>query len=117
MKYQKGDILAGQVTGITKYGIFVQLDEENTGLIHISEISSYYVHNIGAFVKLGEIIRVRVIEVLENSRYCLSIKNLDYRILHKRRSQIKETSQGFVSLALALNKWLQEEYDEVDNDN
>ena len=37
-RYKKGDVVTGVVTGIEKYGIFVGLDDYNSGLIHISEI-------------------------------------------------------------------------------
>ena len=43
LKYDKGKIVTGQVTGIEKYGIFVSLDEFYSGLIHISEISDGFV--------------------------------------------------------------------------
>ena len=39
MKYKKEDIVTCTVTGIEEYGIFVKLDDNCTGLIHISEIS------------------------------------------------------------------------------
>ena len=45
-KYKIGDIVQGCVTGIEKYGVFVNLDEYYTGLIHISEVSDLYVRNI-----------------------------------------------------------------------
>ena len=108
MHYKKGDILAGKVTGITDYGLFVKLDENSSGLVHISEISSRYVKNIEQYAKLGEGIRVRGMEVLENNRYRLSIKDIDYRILKMRRSRIKETKSGFSNLALYLNQWIGE---------
>ena len=37
--YQKGDIVKGVVSGIEPYGIFVKVDSDYSGLIHISEIS------------------------------------------------------------------------------
>ena len=42
-QYKKGEIVTGCVTGIEKYGIFVSLDEYYSGLIHISEISDFFV--------------------------------------------------------------------------
>ena len=44
-QYKKGEIVTGCVTGIEKYGIFVSLDDYYSGLIHISEISSFFVKN------------------------------------------------------------------------
>ena len=44
-QYKKGEIVTGCVTGIEKYGIFVSLDDYYSGLIHISEISDFFVKN------------------------------------------------------------------------
>ncbi len=107
MKYQKGEIVAAIVTGITDYGIFVQLNEDASGLIHISEISSRYVNSIEKYVSLGEVIRVQILDSTEDGKYCLSIKNIDYRISHQK-SKIKETRTGFSTLALDLDKWIEE---------
>ena len=41
--YRVGDIVTGRVTGIQPYGIFVELDENTQGLVHISEITYGYV--------------------------------------------------------------------------
>ena len=38
-KYKVGDIVCGNITGITDYGIFVKLEDGYTGMVHISEIS------------------------------------------------------------------------------
>ena len=65
-KYKIGEIVIGCVTGIEKYGIFVGLDEYYSGLIHISEISNSYVKNIHDYVKIGESIKVKIVE--ENER-------------------------------------------------
>ena len=61
-KYKVGDIVIGCVTGIEKYGIFVNLDEYYTGLIHISEISNLYVREISDYVEIGQTIKCKVIE-------------------------------------------------------
>ena len=108
-KYENGEIVTGCVTGIEKYGVFVNLDEYYSGLIHISEISDNFVRNINDFVKIGETIKVRVLD--ENSKehhVKLSIKNLDYRISKKYTGKIKETPQGFSTLEDKLNQWIRE---------
>ena len=48
-QYKIGDIVQGCVTGIEKYGVFVNLDEYYTGLIHISEVSDLYVRNVNDY--------------------------------------------------------------------
>ena len=43
MEFQVGDIMVGEVTGIQNYGAFIRFPNDETGLIHISEISSFFV--------------------------------------------------------------------------
>ena len=53
MQLEIGDIREGKVTGITKFGIFVELEKGITGLVHISEISKSFVvvkTNVGFLV-------------------------------------------------------------------
>ena len=57
-------------------GLFVNLDEYYSGLIHISEITSSYVRNIYDYVKIGEMIQARVIENEQNGKIKLSIKDI-----------------------------------------
>ena len=53
-----GDIVTGTVTGIENYGVFVSLGENSSGLIHISEISDFFVRNVNDYVELNETIKV-----------------------------------------------------------
>ena len=46
MQIEVGSILEGKVTGITKFGAFVELGEGKTGMVHISEIAPTYVKEI-----------------------------------------------------------------------
>ena len=115
IKYEKGKIVTGYVTGIEKYGIFVSLDDYYTGLIHISEISSNFVRNVASYVNIGETIRMKVIEVDEKSHHIkLSIKNFDYRVNRKRKTKIKETENGFNTLSQKLSNWIEEKIDEYE---
>ena len=108
-KYENGEIVTGCVTGIEKYGVFVNLDEYYSGLIHISEISENFVRNIHDFVKIGETIKVRVLDENTKEHHVkLSIKNLDYRITKKNIGKIKETSLGFLTLEQELKHWIKE---------
>jgi predicted RNA-binding protein with RPS1 domain len=106
-KYKQDDIVEGLVTGITEYGIFVSLDEYYSGLIHISEISDNYVRDINNFVKVGETIKVKILEVDDNECHVkLSIKNINYRINKRKRSLIEETGSGFKILEDNLDNWI-----------
>ena len=114
--YKVGDIVKGCVTGIEKYGIFVNLDNYYTGLIHISEISEKFVSNINDYVTIGETISVKIIDKNDDDYHLkLSIKNLDYRINKKIRTKIKETPKGFNTLKEYLPVWIEEKLHKIDN--
>ena len=106
-KYKKGNIVTGCVTGIEKYGIFVSLDNYYSGLVHISEISDSFVRNINDYVNIGETINVKILDVNENDFHLkLSIKNIDYRINKKKKSNIIEVGSGFNCLKNSLDDWI-----------
>ena len=109
LKYEKGKIVTGQVTGIEKYGIFVSLDEFYSGLIHISEISDGFVKNIKDYVEIGETIKARVVETDEDNYHVkLSIKNMNYKLKRKNQHKLKETKLGFITLKEKLPEWIEE---------
>ena len=85
--YTVNKIVKGKVQGITKYGIFVKLDDAYNGLIHISEISDGFVKNIEDYVKINDVINVKILEVDEEKKQIkLSIKNIDYKNNDKRNN-------------------------------
>ena len=108
-KYRKNHIVKATVTGIESYGVFVSLDEYYTGLIHISEISNGFVRDINDFVKIGDVICVKILDVdNELGHLRLSIKDIDYRNIKRiRRKKIKETPLGFKTLEYNLPIWIE----------
>ena len=74
-KYHVGDILEGVVTGATEFGVFVKLEEGLEGLVHISEMDWALVENPKSRYKVGEAIKVKVIEI-KDGKVSLSIKAL-----------------------------------------
>lgn len=74
-QYTIGDILEGEVTGIVDFGIFVKVEGGLEGLVHISEIDWGLVEDPRTFAKVGDKIRVKVIDVKEG-KISLSIKQL-----------------------------------------
>ncbi len=74
-KYNVGDELEGEVTGVIDFGIFIKIEEGLEGLVHISEIDWGLVENPHEFAKVGDKIKVKVIEVKDN-KISLSIKAL-----------------------------------------
>jgi S1 RNA binding domain protein len=74
MSLEVGMILKGKVTGISKFGAFVTLENGKSGMVHISEISSGYVTEIKDHISEGQEVRVKVIGIDEKGRINLSIK-------------------------------------------
>lgn len=60
MQVEIGEILEGKVTGITKFGAFVELPGGKTGMVHISEVSNSYVEDISQHLKEGDQVKVKV---------------------------------------------------------
>ena len=110
--YKVGSIIKGQVTGIEKYGIFINIDPWYDGLIHISEISQGFVKDINDYVKIGDTIYCQILEVDEdNLQLKLSIKNINYKTLDKNKN-IKESRRGFFPLKNNLPIWIKEKLNE-----
>jgi ribosomal protein S1 len=74
-KYQVSDVVNGEVTGVVDFGIFVKLESGLEGLVHISEIDWGLVEDPHALYKVGDKVRVKVIEI-KDGKISLSIKEL-----------------------------------------
>src|SRR5207302_1907179 len=67
--------LEGAVTNVTNFGAFVDLGVHQDGLVHISELSHKYVQDARQAVKVGDIVKVKVIGVdASMKRISLSMK-------------------------------------------
>ena len=73
MQLEVGKIYEGKVTGITKFGAFVELDKDTTGMVHISEVANTFVNEIKDHLTEGQTVKVMVIG-LEGGKINLSIK-------------------------------------------
>ncbi|MBI4118291.1 MAG: S1 RNA-binding domain-containing protein [Parcubacteria group bacterium] len=74
-RYKVGDILEGEITGIVDFGLFVKIEDGLEGLVHISEMDWGLVENPRTFAKVGEKVKVQVIEI-KDGKISLSIKAL-----------------------------------------
>ncbi|MFH1451096.1 MAG: S1 RNA-binding domain-containing protein [bacterium] len=73
--YTLGDIVEGEITGVVDFGAFIRFGENLEGLIHISELDWSLVKDPGEFVKIGEKVQVKIIEITDD-RVSLSLKAL-----------------------------------------
>ena len=108
------DIVEVTVTGIQKYGAFVLINNKYDGLIHISEISSGYFKNINDYIKIKDKIYAQVVDIdFENSKFKLSIKNIDYRNDGKFINGNDNYENGFEPLKNRLELWISEKIKEI----
>jgi small subunit ribosomal protein S1 len=74
-KYVVGDVIEGEVTGAVDFGVFVKLESGLEGLVHISELDWGLVEDPRNMFKVGEAVKVKVIEI-KDGKVSLSIKAL-----------------------------------------
>jgi small subunit ribosomal protein S1 len=76
-KYKVGDVVKGAVTRVTPFGVFVRLDSDIDGLVHISEISQERITDPGTILHLGETFDFKIISIdPDQHRLGLSYKRL-----------------------------------------
>jgi len=61
--YIPGQIVEGTVTKITNFGVFVELEEDLEGLLHVSELADHKVEDPHAEVKIGDKVLVKILRV------------------------------------------------------
>ena len=74
MQLEVGMVLEGKVTGITKFGAFVELPGGRTGMVHISEVASTFVKEIRDYVTENQTIKVKILNINEDGKINLSMK-------------------------------------------
>lgn len=77
MAVEIGKNYEGKVTGIMKFGAFVEVDEGTSGLVHISEVSNSFVNDINDVLKVGDTVKVKVIKVNDDGKISMSIKQAE----------------------------------------
>mmetsp|Transcript_7501 Transcript_7501/g.46120 ORF Transcript_7501/g.46120 Transcript_7501/m.46120 type:complete len:487 (-) Transcript_7501:1117-2577(-) len=87
-------MLKGKVCNLTTYGAFVDVGAKSDGLIHISELSTGFVSEVGEVVSVGQEVEVRVLSVdLEKNRIALSL------VSKEAKEQIAEARAEGVDMA------------------
>ena len=77
MPAEIGEIYEGTVVKLLKYGAIVRLEDGTSGLVHISEISDAFVHNVEDYVQEGDGIKVKVTGMKDGARYEMSAKQAE----------------------------------------
>ena len=69
---QVGMILSGTVRNVIDFGVFVDIGVKYDGLVHISEMSNKFIKNPSEVVSVGDIVKVKVIN-LDNERHKVAL--------------------------------------------
>jgi len=73
MDLEIGSVVTGKVTGIAKFGAFIELAPGISGLVHISEIAGTYVNEVRDHLTEGQQVQVKIVGV-DGKKINLSIK-------------------------------------------
>ncbi len=72
---KEGMVLTGTVRNVIDFGAFVDIGVKHDGLVHISEMSDKYIKNPSEVVSVGDIVKVKVINIdKERQKVALSMK-------------------------------------------
>ena len=86
--YIPGQIVEGTVTKITNFGVFIELETDLEGLLHVSELADHKVEDPHEVVKIGEKIQVKILRVdVADRKIGLSKKRAEW-------SAEQETKEG-----------------------
>lgn len=124
IEYRIGMVLEGKVTGIQPYGAFVELDENTQGLIHISECHHGFVDDIQKYLKVGQKVRVMIIDIDEyTKKISLSVRCLEKpfdfsqpkhtRYHHKKYWTNRHVYEGFTPIAKNLDHWVNKALEDI----
>ena len=92
-EYEVGEIVEGTVSKILDFGVVVEISPNKEGLVHISELANRRVGSVEEVVKVGQVISVKVIEVLPDGKIRLSLKqatNLDEAVSSRQNHNRSE---------------------------
>ena len=93
MEFTVGALLEGKVKSITKFGAFITLPENRTGMVHISEVANTYVSDIHDHLTEGQDVKVKVIGI-NGDKINLSIKRAEEsKEAPRRRAPQQRTEQ------------------------
>lgn len=88
-KIHLGDIIEGKVVRTVPFGAFVEIEEGADGLVHISQISNKRINKVEDVLKVGDIVKAKVIELnLEAKKVSLSIKDAAEDELKKENENV-----------------------------
>ena len=101
-KYIPGQIVKGRVTKLTNFGVFVELEPDLEGLLHISELADHKIDSPQDIVKPEEEIEVKILRVDTDSRKIgLSLRRVQWIAEEKAKKPQLQTESELEPIAPA----------------
>ena len=96
MALEEGAKVSGTVSGITNFGAFIDLADNKTGLVHISQVSDKFVKDIHDVLAVGDKVMVKVMKIEGNGKIALSMKQASPTApsRHEGHSQVERPIRG-----------------------
>lgn len=111
------------MTGIQNYGVFVSLSEEEQGLVHISECKHGYMTELGDHIKIGDKVKVMVIDIDEytqkislSMRVLMKLNTPPFPARPKRRRKRYLPNIGFASVEKKMPEWISSALTAIEQD-
>ncbi len=104
MKYEANEIVQGTVTRILPYGAMMVFEDETMGLLHISEISNFFIRNIYRYLKVGAVYQVKVLSYDNEKNFLkVSLKSLTEEE-RKMNITLSERNKSLIDSKLLISK-------------
>ncbi len=95
MALQVGDVVAGRVVKLLRFGAIVRLENGESGLVHISEIAPEFVAAVEDYLREGDEVKVKIMGIKDEGRYELSIRRAEHPEQERRRPARRPVSASF----------------------
>jgi len=72
--YEVGEMVEGPIVKILEFGAIVEIGPRKDGMIHVSELKDGYVKRVEEVVKMGDVVRAKIVRVDPDGKIGLSLK-------------------------------------------
>ena len=102
-KLEVGSIVEGTIVRVKPFGAIVSLNENSQGLVHISQIANSFIQDINDFVKVGDVVKVKILSIEEDGRkISLSMRDAlpkettsPSSFVERRTHEVKDSNSDF----------------------
>ncbi|QOR33767.1 S1 RNA-binding domain-containing protein [Clostridium sp. 'deep sea'] len=101
---REGSIVEGTIENIAPFGVFIRLDNELRGLLHISKISNDYIDDLNTMFKPGQRIKAKVESIDENGRLSFSTLDVDMNVTSEPMPQTNDSVLEMLPESTKLNE-------------